>query len=255
MQPETFYHIYNHANGEENLFRSEENYHYFLRQWVHKVDKIPLNTISCRGWDKATSEPSEVNPTPDFTASIKLHKDKDGRFFITGSWHESNRDKDLEVNGKFRKRPGERDLCILNQAKSDGSDTHIVFPIDPGAGKVEYIESSKKLAEEGFVVKSDPMPNNKSKLTRFEPFASACENGLVSIVESSFGDKKTLEAFYKEMEAFDGERSTAHRKDDWPDALASSYNYLCRKKVIPKFELPTDSPSTPMADLRRDISI
>jgi len=26
MQPNTYYHIYNHANGDENLFRSEENF-------------------------------------------------------------------------------------------------------------------------------------------------------------------------------------------------------------------------------------
>jgi putative transposase len=30
---ETVYHIYNHANGNENLFRTDENYHYFLRKY------------------------------------------------------------------------------------------------------------------------------------------------------------------------------------------------------------------------------
>jgi REP element-mobilizing transposase RayT len=33
LLPDTVYHIYNHANGSENLFRSEENYHYFLRKY------------------------------------------------------------------------------------------------------------------------------------------------------------------------------------------------------------------------------
>ncbi len=28
------YHIYNHANGTENIFRVEENYRFFLRQYV-----------------------------------------------------------------------------------------------------------------------------------------------------------------------------------------------------------------------------
>lgn len=33
LLPDTVYHIYNHANGNENLFRSDENYYYFLRKY------------------------------------------------------------------------------------------------------------------------------------------------------------------------------------------------------------------------------
>jgi len=32
METETFYHIYNYANGDENMFRTEENYFYFLKR-------------------------------------------------------------------------------------------------------------------------------------------------------------------------------------------------------------------------------
>ena len=49
------------------------------------------------------------------------------------------------------------------------------------------------------------MPSNKAKLKRFEPFAVAAQNGLVKIVESDFPNQETLNAFYKELEAFDGE--------------------------------------------------
>ena len=34
MDPGQSYHIYNHANGSENIFRDEENYRYFLQQYV-----------------------------------------------------------------------------------------------------------------------------------------------------------------------------------------------------------------------------
>ena len=34
MQPDKFYHTYNHVNGDENLYQSDENYDYFLRQWA-----------------------------------------------------------------------------------------------------------------------------------------------------------------------------------------------------------------------------
>jgi REP element-mobilizing transposase RayT len=40
MHPEKLYHIYNHANGMENLFREVENYHYFLRQWQKHIHPI-----------------------------------------------------------------------------------------------------------------------------------------------------------------------------------------------------------------------
>ena len=48
----------------------------------------------------------------------------------------------------------------------------------------------------------------------------------------------------KELEKFNGERSTATRKDDWADAVASGINYLektdtVRAVVIPKIFAPT----------------
>jgi len=38
LEAEKFYHIYNHANGRENLFGCEENYQYFLRQWEKHIE-------------------------------------------------------------------------------------------------------------------------------------------------------------------------------------------------------------------------
>ena len=192
-----------------------EGANYFDRKWLKKADSIPLNAVSCRAWDKASTEPSDVNTHPDYTASTKMYKSKDGFFYIVGNYHPDIHDKkDPDVLGKFRERPGARDTLILKQAKYDGADCAVVFSQDPGqAGVTEYQESAKKLIEEGFRVSKDPMPPINSKLSRYTPFSSACENGLVYIVESTF-DRKTLEAFYGEHEAFDGERSTRTRKDD-----------------------------------------
>ena len=36
----TNYHISNHANGDEDLFREPENYSYFLLQYHMHIDKI-----------------------------------------------------------------------------------------------------------------------------------------------------------------------------------------------------------------------
>lgn len=89
---------------------------------------------------------------------------------------------------------------------------------------------AKTFSQEGFITKSDPTPSNKSKLTRFQPFATATENGYVYVVVDTF-DKKTLEHIYKQLESFNGERSTNTRKDEFPDLYASGFNYLMKARV------------------------
>lgn len=38
--PEGFYHIYSHAVGSDNLYRSEENYKFFLRQYTRYINPV-----------------------------------------------------------------------------------------------------------------------------------------------------------------------------------------------------------------------
>jgi len=40
LYPDTFYHIYNRANGNEKLFLSDENYHYFLKKFDEYISPI-----------------------------------------------------------------------------------------------------------------------------------------------------------------------------------------------------------------------
>ena len=225
-----------------NWYARPEGSNYFDRNWLKKVEKAPLDCIEVRGWDKASSEPSEVLRYPDYTASIKMLKDRDGRTYIKGDFAHNNFDpKSPEIFGKFRKRPGERDTLIKDQALHDGSDCIVVLPKDPGAaGQAEFEEAARKLIAEGFRVDKDPAPNSKSKLKKFEPFSSAAQIGLVYIVESSFPNKATLEAFYSALEGFDGEKSTKTKKDDWPDCTATAFNKLMVALVIPKFSLGSD---------------
>ena len=42
-----YYHIYNHANGSENLFRKAENYRYFLRQWDKYISPVAVSLAYC----------------------------------------------------------------------------------------------------------------------------------------------------------------------------------------------------------------
>ena len=183
-------------------------------------------------------------------------KTQDGRYTILGDYTEDNRDTgDTEIYGKFRKRAGERDRIIQKQGEYDGEECIVVLPVDPGAaGKVEFQEASKKLLEAGLIPKADPAPATKSKLIKFTPFAVACENGLVDIVESSFRDRKSLEAFYKELEAFNGERSSRVRKDDLADCSATAFNFLAKETVIPSFSLGASSSPTRIGEMIGQVS-
>jgi len=47
MQTDTYYHIYNRANGSENLFRKSENYRYFLQQWEKYITPVAATLAYC----------------------------------------------------------------------------------------------------------------------------------------------------------------------------------------------------------------
>ncbi len=40
MEPNQSYHIYNHANGTENIFLEEENYRFFLQQYEKYLGRV-----------------------------------------------------------------------------------------------------------------------------------------------------------------------------------------------------------------------
>ncbi len=217
----------------------------FNRFQLKKIAKRPLNTKSVRAWDKASSTPdiegkSSYARDPDYTASVKMEKDSEGNIYLVGDYV---RDKDGLQKGKFREKTAQREESILAQSVSDGEDTMIILPQDPGqAGVFEFTESSKALLAEGFIVKKDPSVFNKSKRLRFEPFVAACGAGIVHIVESTF-DKDVLDALYNELENFDGDKNNGYH-DDWVDATSSAYAALLRERTIPTPVLPSSSQST-----------
>lgn len=44
---DTYYHIYNHANGNENLFKESENYRYFLQQYEKHLSPVVDTLAYC----------------------------------------------------------------------------------------------------------------------------------------------------------------------------------------------------------------
>lgn len=211
------------------------------RHWVRgengerviKRNQVPVNTVKLRGVDKAHSIPSDTNKYPDYTAfSPRIEKDADGFYYLFGDYHNEIIDKkfkpsDTPVLGRFRKLAGERDALIIKQAKFDPPDCKVVLTKDSGAGSADHMYTLAKLTEARVSVVEDKTTSNVAgkKLKDFLPFANACMQGLVFIVEDSF-DPKSLNEIYKELERFDGERSTSAKKDDFCDAIAMTFNAL-----------------------------
>ncbi len=172
---------------------SSEATGYWKKEWCEIVDKPPLDAIKvARAWDISGSLPSELMPNPDWTAGVRISKDRYGTYYI-------------EDVVRFRARHGEVFERMVEAAKQDGDDTLIVVPADPGASGKQYASTLiRDLAERGFYAKSKP--TSKSKVQRFAPFCAACESGNVKIVAGEWND-----AFIDELEAFDGSRRV---KDD-----------------------------------------
>jgi len=201
---------------------SSEATGYWKKEWCEIVDKPPLDAIKvARAWDISGSLPSELMPNPDWTAGVRISKDRYGTYYI-------------EDVVRFRARHGEVFERMVEAAKQDGEDTLIVVPADPGASGKQYASTLiRDLAERGFYAKSKP--TSKSKVQRFAPFCAACESGNVKIVAGEWND-----AFIEELEAFDGSRRV---KDDQVDAAADAFAMLASGITIPTFTLP-DTTST-----------
>lgn len=47
MEPNKLYHVYTHANGFENLFKSQENYRYFLQRYQYFIPTVAETLAWC----------------------------------------------------------------------------------------------------------------------------------------------------------------------------------------------------------------
>lgn len=212
-----------------NWYSRPKNESLWDRDWVRggngervlTRNQVPAHTVKLRGVDKAHSIPSDTNKYPDYTAlSPRIEKDRDGMYYLFGDYHNDvidpkKKETDQHVHGRFRKLAGERDALIIKQANFDPPDCKVVLSKDSGAGSADHTYTLAKLTEAKVSVVEDKTTSNVAgkKLKDFLPFSNACMQGLVFIVEDSFSPE-TLKALYKELESFDGERSTSAKKDD-----------------------------------------
>lgn len=171
----------------------------FQRGWCQVIDAVPAGVRWMRGWDLASTPKIEGND-PDATAGTKVGKLPDGRFIV--GHHVSDF---LSPSGV--------EILIKNTASSDGTDTRISLPQDPGqAGKSQITNLTKMLA--GFAVSASP--ESGDKVTRFSPFSAQAEAGNVLVLRAPWN-----EAWFSSLEGF-----PEAKHDDDVDSTSRAFNAL-----------------------------
>lgn len=202
---------------------------YFQKEWCgpEALDEPPASDIlrTVRAYDFAGTLKSSSNPSPDYTACVKMSKLKNGDYFV----HEVRRTRILY---------GDWEKWILTNAGNDGRDCEIIIPLDPGASaKVATGLLTRSLSEKGYRVRT--LKTTQSKLDRFRPFSSLSMNGHVKFLRGcGFDEENNVEGnnsyFYRELEAFTGKRRGGESgHDDVVDAISDATSILAQRVNIP----------------------
>jgi predicted phage terminase large subunit-like protein len=205
------------------------------REWFVECAEEPAWTDivkTVRTYDFAgTLKGPDTVYDPDYTASIKISKLKNGEYFI----HDVIR---------TRIRFGEWSRFVLENALRDGVKVDIVIPEDPGpSAKAATMMLAREISEQGYFVRT--LKTNQKKIDRFRPFASFTMNGGMKILKNCGNDFENkvyndLSFFYKELETFTGERKSGSQgHDDLVDVCSDGFIVLAQKLSIPLFTLPS----------------
>lgn len=174
---------------------------YFPSLLVNTISAIPTDVVRwVRRWDLAATEPSEVNPSPDSTASVLMGKRENGRVVVADGIN-------IKCNASIV-----RDILrnTAAQDKEQYGKVTVVIPQDPGqAGKEQAASIIAHLY--GFYAKAERETGPKE--TRAEPFSAQWQAGNVDIVAGKWNKE-----YLREMEAFP---SALH--DDYVDASSGAY--------------------------------
>lgn len=208
----------------------EMNSTHFMRHWVTEEVIEPAQADiakTVRSYDFAGTLKSDSNPSPDYFATVKMSKLKDGSYFV----HDVQR---------TRIRFGDWKAFIINNAMQDGPGVDIVLPEDPNpAAKAATKLLAKDIAEHGFFART--IRASSSKLDRFRPFSSLAMNGHIKFLKNCGTDHENkiyndLGFVYKELETFTGQRKGGEAgHDDICDCLSDSTMILAQRTILPNF--------------------
>ncbi len=173
----------------------------FKTESIDILDSAPKgqNATVVRAWDLAATSATGGND-PDWTAGVKMMREKLGRFVVLDVVH-------------LRGSPHDVEAAIAEAARIDGTGVSIGLPEDPGqAGKHQATYLAGRLA--GYRI--DISRETGAKTTRATPVASQVEARNLAIVRAEWNH-----AFLEELRDF-----PFGRKDDQVDALARAFTML-----------------------------
>lgn len=160
-----------------NWFAKPENSSYWDRNTCEELSHPPDNSEFVkivRSYDVAGTLPHDGNRSPDYFASVRMGKKKNGDYVI------------LDVV-RTRITFGQWLDHILDNARRDGPNTEIILGEDPNpAAKAAIKLLAKDVVESGYICKT--RRSSAGKLDAFRPFAASAELGFVKIVRNCGND-------------------------------------------------------------------
>jgi len=173
----------------------------FLREWFNDniVNAAPYDVRTVRYWDLAATKPKQGS-NPDYTVGIKMGA-KDGFYYV------------MDVQ-RFRGTPSNVENRIKLTARLDGLPTRIYMEQEPGSSGVNTIDNYHRKVLSGYTFYG--VKTTGSKAERAAPLSSACEAGLVKLVQGTW-----LNTYLDEMEAF-----PVGSHDDQVDASSGAFTQL-----------------------------
>jgi predicted phage terminase large subunit-like protein len=168
----------------------------FKRSWFTKfVDEAPKGLAWVRAYDLAISQKT----TADYTASLRVGKDREGNYYIDGG---SRKRADFPTQQRF----------VIDRVRDERSTVHYIE--DAIHGRALYQSLRRKLGPDGARLRLAPVIADK--VTRALQWQAFAEAGKVVLVRGAWND-----AFIDECCSF-----PRGRHDDQVDAVSLAFNVI-----------------------------
>lgn len=187
----------------------------FQKSWFQIIDlrEVPKGIRKMRYWDRASTEVTEKNPDPDFTAGA-LCGQKDGVLYILDMQH-------------FQQSPAGNERRLKETAAIDSVIVPIYMEEEGGSSGKDVISAYQRTVLRGYIVVGDRPTGDKR--TRAKPWCALAENGNVKLVRGAWNHN-----FLAELESY------PNGKKDQVDAVSGAYKFLLGKGKGSIRDLVTD---------------
>jgi phage terminase large subunit-like protein len=199
----------------------------FDRQWYGVRDEMPRDDeilFSVRGWDKASTKPSEENPDPDFTRGVRLDLLRNGQVLVSDV-------------ASLRDRPGPVNDLIARIAVTDGPKVTQAFWHDPaqaGAQDEYHMRQRLSLVSCGPVVFT---PATKSKEIYAAPASAYADRTPAEGKQMTAGFSVLRRGwnaeYFKELEEFPRDKNAQGERNHKDQVDAQSAAWIPLEPKLP----------------------